>query len=739
MKVGSGNILNHKGIHIRDIYAFDSLTAVAVGDLGTVIKTTDGGLTWDVNCFVGGTNRLTSVHFINRNIGWIVAGKIILTTGDGGKNWGTLYSDSTNTFNSVYFVNPDTGWIVGYGIIIKTTDGGKNWSEIIIREFDDVPNLTAITFITDQTGWIVGNNFYGNPIYKTTDGGESWYKLNDIEPIIYHLTDMQLLNKNFGYVLGPRGKLLKTSDGGNTWEYKNINKEKEELYLTSVFFTDTTNGFAVGEGYINNLAYDELIIKTTNSGNEWAIINKKRQNHDENSITLNKVRFAKDQNSNNYGWIIGQDGIIYKTHDSGNNWIKQREDKYNLRSIYFINESTGWAVGNHGSILSTKDGGIKWNKQNINDSIIFYSVYSKDNLNNFAVGTMFGGIPLLPKKAIIVKTTNDGLTWNYKLDDSVMVYNSIIFVNDSIGWIGGSGGTLLKTTDKGNSWNKVKLDEIYNNSTINKIQFININTGWISLYRGNYLLKTIDGGKSWTEQTIDSNLIMYSFHFANEKDGWAVGAYNSVDNIYKTSDGGNSWISEHIIRVCDLHSVFFINENLGWTAGYDYLNGSSVIFQTTNGGEDWYEQKSPCINEGGLSNIFIINENTGWAVGNGIIKTTNGGGIVNVSNEKELYNTIPNQIELFQNYPNPFNPTTTIKYAIPQKSDVEIIIYDIMGREVKTLVKGNNGIGYKEVIWDGRNNEGQQVSSGIYICRIKATSLEDLSMFEKSIKLLLMK
>jgi hypothetical protein len=99
----------------------------------------------------------------------------------------------------------------------------------------------------------------------------------------------------------------------------------------------------------------------------------------------------------------------------------------------------------------------------------------------------------------------------------------------------------------------------------------------------------------------------------------------------------------------------------------------------------------------------------------------------------------PTEYDLNGNYPNPFNPTTTIKYALPADSRVEVLIYDIMGREVKTLVNGYNGIGYKEVMWDGRNNEGQQVSSGIYICRIKATSLEDLSVFDKSIKLLLMK
>lgn len=100
---------------------------------------------------------------------------------------------------------------------------------------------------------------------------------------------------------------------------------------------------------------------------------------------------------------------------------------------------------------------------------------------------------------------------------------------------------------------------------------------------------------------------------------------------------------------------------------------------------------------------------------------------------------VPQAIELIQNYPNPFNPSTTISYALPVQSDVQLIIYDIMGREVKTLVSSRQEAGYKEVVWDGRNNFNEQAASGIYICRLKATSLENLNVFEKSIKLVLIK
>jgi len=72
------------------------------------------------------------------------------------------------------------------------------------------------------------------------------------------------------------------------------------------------------------------------------------------------------------------------------------------------------------------------------------------------------------------------------------------------------------------------------------------------------------------------------------------------------------------------------------------------------------------------------------------------------------------------NYPNPFNPSTTIKYAIPQQSFVVIKVYDIVGREVKTLVNAELSPGNYSVQWNGNNNYGSQVASGIYFYRVIA-------------------
>ncbi|MBX7150405.1 T9SS type A sorting domain-containing protein [bacterium] len=85
----------------------------------------------------------------------------------------------------------------------------------------------------------------------------------------------------------------------------------------------------------------------------------------------------------------------------------------------------------------------------------------------------------------------------------------------------------------------------------------------------------------------------------------------------------------------------------------------------------------------------------------------------------EFEGALPKEFALFQNYPNPFNPTTTIRYALPRETKVVVTVYNILGQEVKTLVNEIQAGGVKSVLWDGKNNAGQAVSSGIYLYRIQ--------------------
>ena len=94
---------------------------------------------------------------------------------------------------------------------------------------------------------------------------------------------------------------------------------------------------------------------------------------------------------------------------------------------------------------------------------------------------------------------------------------------------------------------------------------------------------------------------------------------------------------------------------------------------------------------------------------------------------------LPFNYSLHQNYPNPFNPVTEIKYELPIDEFAEITIYDIMGRNVKTLVSKNQVAGFHSIKWNATNNAGELVSAGMYFYTVKTDN------FSKTLKMMLLK
>jgi len=81
---------------------------------------------------------------------------------------------------------------------------------------------------------------------------------------------------------------------------------------------------------------------------------------------------------------------------------------------------------------------------------------------------------------------------------------------------------------------------------------------------------------------------------------------------------------------------------------------------------------------------------------------------------------LPDVYALHQNYPNPFNPITTLRYDLPEQSMVNIIIYDLLGRQIRTLINQTQDAGFKSVIWNATNDHGKPVSAGVYLYKIQA-------------------
>lgn len=89
--------------------------------------------------------------------------------------------------------------------------------------------------------------------------------------------------------------------------------------------------------------------------------------------------------------------------------------------------------------------------------------------------------------------------------------------------------------------------------------------------------------------------------------------------------------------------------------------------------------------------------------------------------EEEEEVVLPEKFSISQNYPNPFNPHTVIEYALPEPSHVSIVVYNILGQKVRVLRDEMERAGFKKVIWDGKDDKGLDVASGVYFYRIQAT------------------
>ena len=240
---------------------------------------------------------------------------------------------------------------------------------------------------------------------------------------------------------------------------------------------------------------------------------------------------------------------------------------------------------------------------------------------------------------------------------------------------------------------------------------MNADSGWavgIDWDESGAILKTTDGGTTWNYQKSSLPNYLRSIHFINADTGWVVGELKYGKGvILKTCDGGITWITQLNLSEV-LYSAYFLDKNNGWAAG---KNGT--ILKTIDGGTNWIPQKNITANN--LYSVYFHDRNTGWIVGREgtILKTTTGGEtfLEEINHRKPF---TPNQTILFQNYPNPFNSTTTIRFQLPSSGVVTLKLYDILGKEIESLLGGNRLAGEYEIKW-----QAQGVPSGQYIYRLE--------------------
>ncbi|MFZ4591486.1 MAG: YCF48-related protein [Ignavibacteria bacterium] len=399
--------------------------------------------------------------------------------------------------------------------------------------------------------------------------------------------------------------------------------------------------------------------------------------------------------------------IIFVMNSNGQ-WIQQPPMNLSLKfnCVRFLNWQIGFLGGGGGQILKTVNYGTNWTSQST------YTDLDVGNLLFFDFNTGFAMCGSnLSDSSKILRTTNGGFVWDIKYTGHHIVFTKgIHFINSNTGYVSGmsdNDSAIVKTTDGGWTWQKTKTNTV---KGIEKFSFVDVNTGFASGYGTDSkacVLKTTDGGVSWTKVFVHPAALKFaSLYFINSNTGWVVGSSASDNSlIQKTTNGGINWVDQLNQHPANqkLNDIQMLNENTGWIVG-----DASQIVKTTNGGLNWRAQTNPA---GTFSAIEFRGADTGYVAGSVgydglLLKTHNGGGSVSVQN---ISSEIPASYSLGQNYPNPFNPITNVKFSIINSEQLKLIVFDIMGREVQTLVNERLQPGTYEVTFDG-----SRINSGVY-------------------------
>jgi len=357
-------------------------------------------------------------------------------------------------------------------------------------------------------------------------------------------------------------------------------------------------------------------------------------------------------------------------------------------------------TNSHGVFKST-DNGSTWTQ-------VFSTQWNVESLGANSIDDIFAGTT-----GGVYRSSNSGASWPAIGCPTSFSMLNIIYalgINSSDELFGATNYGIYISTDNGAIWNSTVLDTPYfEDICIKPSDDIFVSTAWDGIFVSR------DNGDTWT--AINTGLPPHPFYITMailSIDFVGDTLYCGVSSnrgVYKSTDNGSNWFSSGL----DTSSVtcLAIDSN-GYIYAGTNLGGAYLSNDHAN---TWTGINSGLTNDH-VTELFItpdghILAGTYYA----LFRSTQT--IVSIDHMTTM------GFSLSQNYPNPFNPTTTLKYNLPETSDITLNIFDITGRNIKQWSVSNQQSGWHEVIWDGTDTHGNIVSTGVYIYSLKAGDFID--------------
>jgi photosystem II stability/assembly factor-like uncharacterized protein len=339
-----------------------------------------------------------------------------------------------------------------------------------------------------------------------------------------------------------------------------------------------------------------------------------------------------------------------------------------LQGITFTDANTAIAIGMYGTLLRTTNAGTVWTDHSIRNPPL-----SPGSLTVF----WLSGVAFSDRLT--------GLTVGKK--------DTLISISDP-----GMRALICRTEDNGVGWARLAINY---KRWLRAVSFSDAKNA-TAVGDSGFILQSTNAGLSWEETPSGTVATLYSLSYVSPSLGIVVGEKGT---ILRTTDGGATWSTRPSGTLNTLRGVWLADASTGVAAG-----DSMTILRTSDGGVTWKMESSGSFNAlnavtfRGASNAFVVGE------GGTILGPIPG---LPVSVGEQPLQRVPVAFSLEQNYPNPFNPTTAISYQLMANSFVTLRVYDVLGREVATLLNEVQSPGEHTVHWNASGSP-----SGAYFYRI---------------------
>ena len=757
--------------NLNSIQFVNPLRGFAAGNNGTILHTTDGGVTW-ISSNSGTIQDLLAVCFdyyvwSDSAYSLYALGKngTILRTTNYGQSWIAQSGGTSNDLHEFYPFDWGSGWIAGSGgTILKTVNSGANWVPVTSGTSQQLNSIQSIYQNGNMFGAIAtGNN---GTIVRSNTNGITWFPIASGTANNLNRMSYQYLNNI--WTAGNNGTLLKSSDIGASWFPEIL---PSNVNFNSVRFYDFNNGWVVGDnGIIIHTASDNWYIDSrimdANNISTWFTNNGTFNNSITNGVNAG---FEWPKNQNHFArfssglWISGANGsdtsitiaqygnFQYVPGYTDNNGIEHGSNDRDYRMYelhYGVNDSdrTKWPnalLGNsdQGAPVYFDTSSNSWKPLDFGDQTMYYC-YSD---NNVSVHLDFTS----PLKAD-VKQLNYAFTNGPEALTNTIICRYAIINRNTTAW-NGSYITIWTDDDLGNpaddktgcdttlglgyTYNGTNSDTAYGNAPP-AVGFLLLR-GPVVFTGNNSDTAFICNGRIKTARLKYKQLGMSVFNiYANGADPLVPTDY--LHYMEGLDINGNSIINP----VTGKQTKFVFSGDPETNTGWVQNNMTDMRFLISvgpvniNPGDTQVIVVAQLIAKG-TSNVNSVTKLKQYAQ---VIKNLYNDCFTNVpigiSKNSEQ---VPIKFALYQNYPNPFNPVTKIKFDVPsnvksETTNVKLVIFDILGREVTTLLDKKLQPGSYKTVWDGSN-----FASGVYFYKLSVGNEQGEPVFSETKKMILIK